>query len=324
MPTTRNKIRDAMLTFAPMRELLFFIYQKKVYKGRIDKKISSLLSGRKKLSDKRIDNLIISLTSFPQRIDEIKYTVYSLLDQTTLPEKIILWLAESQFPNKEQDLPNDLLAFRDFGLVINWCEDLKSYKKLIPALEQFRDYYIVTADDDLYYKRNWLEELWLEHMKYPEDLVCHYANKIRFKDKDILPYSQWEIDLRKSAAGFDIFCCSGGGVVFHQKYLHKDITRKDLYSTLAPHADDIWFYFMAVLNNTKIRIVKNPHKLKYTNPYREYGLNNEYRLSQVNVDDNHNDRQFNNVLSHYGHHAHALVARGEHSYQCTLNMPPRF
>jgi hypothetical protein len=38
----------------------------------VDKKITALLNGKRKLSEKKIDGLIVSLTSFPQRIDEIK------------------------------------------------------------------------------------------------------------------------------------------------------------------------------------------------------------------------------------------------------------
>ena len=307
MTLNNTKMKKILLSIPPIREILFFVFQKKAYKGIVDRKISLLLNAKKKLSKTRIDNLIVSLTSFPQRIAEVKYTVYSLLDQTVLPEKIILWLAESQFPNKEQELPDDLLFFKKFGLVISWCEDLKSYKKLIPALKKFPDYYIVTADDDIYYKRKWLEKLWFEHLKYPDKLVCHFAHKIFFKNGNILPYAQWKKCIRNKKADFKTFGCSGGGVVFHKKYLFKDIDRKDLFLNLAPYADDIWFYFMVILNDTKILVVRRPHKLKYINPYREYGLNKEYRLSSVNIDESYNDQQFINILSHYNINLYSLI-----------------
>ena len=44
-----------------------------------------------------------SLTSFPQRMYEIHYTLYSLLTQTIKPAKVILWLGREQFPNLEKD-----------------------------------------------------------------------------------------------------------------------------------------------------------------------------------------------------------------------------
>jgi len=306
MPTKR-KIRDLLLSFAPTRELMFFIFQKKVYKKLADKKIATLLKGKRKLSERKIDNLIVSLTSFPQRISEIKYVIYSLLDQTILPEKIILWLAESQFPNKERDLPQDLLALRKFGFTVEWCEDLRSYKKLIPALEQFPDYYIATADDDLYYKKNWLEKLWLGHLEFPQDVVCHLAERILVDDKCVLPYMQWTKYIRVSEVGFQAFCCSGGGILFHKKYLYEDIEKKELFLNLSPCADDFWFYFMIILKNTKIRVVKKPWKIKYVNPYREYGLNNGYKLSTANMDGGLNDKQLKNILEYYKIDLHSLI-----------------
>lgn len=33
---------------------------------------------------------------------------------------IILQLSEDEFPNKENDLPENLLKLKEFGLTINW------------------------------------------------------------------------------------------------------------------------------------------------------------------------------------------------------------
>ena len=57
--------------------------------------------------------LIISLTSFPQRMYEIHYTLYSLLTQTVKPAKVILWLGIEQFPNKEKDIPEKVLKLKE-------------------------------------------------------------------------------------------------------------------------------------------------------------------------------------------------------------------
>jgi hypothetical protein len=177
---------------------------------------------------------------------------------------------------------------------------LRSYRKLIPALEQFSDYYIVTADDDIYYSRKWLEKLWYEHLKYPDNPVCHIAHKIIFKNKKVLPYTQWKKCIKTEETDFQIFGCGGGGILYHKKYLYKDINRKDIFMNLALYADDIWFYFMVVLNGNSYKIVRNPfNRIKYVNPYREYGLNEEYKLSTVNVEANLNDEQFKKVLEHY-------------------------
>jgi hypothetical protein len=296
------KIKRVLLEIPFTRELLFFVFQKKVYKSNIDRKIHKLLKENKRLSNNQIEGLIVSLTSFPERIDEIKYTIYSLLDQTVLPEKIILWLAESQFPYKENGLPNELLSLKKYGLDIRWCEDLKSYKKLIPAIKNFPDYFIVTADDDLYYNREWLRKIWFEHLRHPDEVICHLAKEIKFDNNNhVLPYKEWKLIFRSCHSSFIYFPLCGAGALFHRKYLSAQITNKGLFFELTPYADDIWFYFMIVLHNIRIRIVENPcSRLKYTDPYREYYLSHQFTLSSINSGDNkQNDVQFKRILNYY-------------------------
>jgi hypothetical protein len=41
---------------------------------------------------------IVSLTSCPERMYDIHFCTFSLLNQITKPDAVILWLAEEQFP----------------------------------------------------------------------------------------------------------------------------------------------------------------------------------------------------------------------------------
>jgi len=298
----KDNIRTALLSFAPTRELLFFIFKKRIYKRLTDKRISAFLRSGRKPRGEKIDGLIVSLTSFPQRIGEVKYAVYSLIDQTLHPEKIVLWLAESQFPNKEKDLPEELTAFEKHGLAIRWCEDLRSYKKLIPALEHFPDYFIATADDDIYYDRRWLERLWKSHLDNPGCVICHVAKVVEFDGGgEIIPFTKWKRNTRDDSPPRLNVQLGAGGVLYHRKYLHDDIRRKDLFQRLAPYADDLWFYFMAFLKGTPVRVAKNScDNVKYVNPYREYGFEEGYTLLTDNVNNGGNDRQFRNLIDHYG------------------------
>jgi hypothetical protein len=296
-----KKIKRILLKFLFTREVYFFILQKKVYKKLIDINIRKMLEGKQKLTDKKISGLIVSLTSFPERISEIKYVIYSLLNQSLLPEKIVLWLAESQFLNKEKDLPKELLNFKELGLEIHWCEDIKPYKKLIPSLLNFPDYYILTADDDIYYRRKWIQKIWHEHDIHPNDVVCHIAKKIKFdKNSDIIPYMQWQRNIKPCDSSFIYFPLCGGGALFHKTLVSNEIVNKELFLKLSPYADDIWFYIMAVKNNVRIRVVRNPYnQIKYVNPYRDYKLIDQYTLTSQNVDNNQNDIQFKKIIEYY-------------------------
>ena len=102
-------------------------------------------------TEKRDVRVIASLTTFPERITSVKETIKALLLQTCKPDELVLWLANEQFPEGEQSLPQDLLALKEFGLTIKWCKDIRSYKKLIPALKEYPNDIIITFDDDYYY-----------------------------------------------------------------------------------------------------------------------------------------------------------------------------
>ena len=105
-------------------------------------------------NEKRNKRIVVSLTSFPERMEDIHFGLYSLLNQSLKPDLVVLWLAKSQFPNFEKDLPQTVLSLKENGLTIKWCEDLHSYKKLLPSLESYPNDIIVTADDDIYYHNN--------------------------------------------------------------------------------------------------------------------------------------------------------------------------
>lgn len=200
--------------------------------------------------------LIVSLTSYPARIETVNQTIKSILNQSIKADKVILWLAPEQFPNKEKDLPEQLLSLRAKGLTIDWYHDIKSYKKLIPTLKKYPDAIIVTADDDNIYAVNWLEKLYNSYIKHPQDISCHRITKF------INNGSHFSI----ITGGHDYYKKSSylnklvglGGVLYPPHCFYKDILNEDLIMKLAPTNDDQWFWFQAMLNHVKVRVVDNP------------------------------------------------------------------
>lgn len=247
--------------------------------------------------EKRSIPLIVSLTSYPKRIKELKFTVYSLLNQEVKPDKLILWLANSEFPNKEMDLPIELLKFRDNGLTIKWCDITKSYKKLIPALNEYPDCIIVTADDDLFYPEDWLKKLYEEHEMYPQDILSHRCRKIDFDGDKIKKYLDWKMITGPDDASCLNFFTTGGGVLFPPHCLDEKVFDTDLYDKLCPTGDDIWFWSMALINDTKTRVVKdNIHEITYVNPARDILFNKDTLWS---YNETHNDKQLDNILNNF-------------------------
>lgn len=282
-------IKKIILSHRILYEIYFFLSGKKLKKRKIDKKVCKL----KICESTVIPDLIVSLTSYGERLSDLKYTLYSLVTQTVKPEKIIVWLAYGEI------VPNEIKIFEKFGVEFDFCEDLKSYKKLIPSIQKYPHKFIVTADDDLFYRKNWLEEIWNCHLRYPTDKITHIAHRMVFDTNNILQnYNFWEKAVSKTEGC--LFPTGGGGTLYLPGENYEDICKSEIFMKLCPKADDVWFFFMGFLKQEKVRLVSKPHnKLKYVDIYKEYGLNGRYSLQSENVGENLNDQQIRNVMNYY-------------------------
>lgn len=204
---------------------------------------------------KREVKIIVSLTSFPARIDTVDITIKSLLLQSLKPDEIILWLAREQFPEEENGLPGKLLELRKYGLTISWCNDLKSYKKLLPALHMYPEDIIVTADDDVYYERQWLRRLYAGYVEAPNYVHCHRITKVYIRDNE---YQMKEGEFEVYPFPSFLHKLTGvGGVLYPPHILCQEVLDEEKCRKLAPTNDDVWFWLMAVLNGARVNVVKN-------------------------------------------------------------------
>lgn len=252
------------------------------------------------LEEKRTKKIIVSLTSFPERIPDIHFCIYSLLTQDFKPDMVVLWLAEEQFPNKEADLSDELLGLKKNGLTIKWCHDIRPYKKLIPALKEFPNDYIVTVDDDIFYHSNWLKNIWNQYNKSPNTIIACRARRLNLKSDGLIDsYSNWNIINEKNESSFLNFPTGAGGVLYFPNALCEKVFDESLFLKLCPSGDDIWFWAMAILNKTKITVIEKPiDSLTYINVARESGILNNLTLWNLNKD-GMNDIQMNNAISKY-------------------------
>jgi hypothetical protein len=249
-------------------------------------------------------DVIVSLTSFPARITDVHYAVYSLLTQTLRPRKVVLWLAEEQFPDKNRGLPHELLRLMENGLEILWTHNLRAYTKLVPALRAYGDAVIVTADDDVFYRKDWLSLLYMDYCRHNREkmVYAHRAHRVRLlAEGGLCPYKQWrQMEGAEYEPSFFNFATGCMGVLYPPGVLHGDVLNEDLFMRLAPMADDVFYWAMAICNNTKIKVVPdNQPVMIAVNIEREAGMNGDYTLHSENVDAGKNDEQLANVLEYY-------------------------
>ena len=188
--------------------------------------------------------------------------------------RIVLWLAEEQFPKKEAQLPENLLKLKDLGLEIKWCEDLRSYKKLVPSLREFPNDIIVTADDDMYYKEDWLEGLYNAYLEAPNNIYTRRGCRAEISDGkiNILKPRSYNFDYNFPTDCNNLLM-GGSGTLYPPHSLHKDIFDVEQIKTLIPTHDDIYFWIMGILNGTKIGVVGGfDYSFYYTEAAKSDGL----------------------------------------------------
>lgn len=209
--------------------------------------------------EEREKKIIASLTTFPERINSVSKTIKTLMNQTVKADEIVLWLAEEQFKGKENSLPSELKALKEFGLQIKWTNDIKSYKKLIPALKEYPDDIIITFDDDIYYEKDTIEVLYNSYLKNKNEIQANRTWRIELKNDKIRPLDSscliWNYEKYKEASFLNtIIGC--GGVLYPPHSLCEDVLDESKFTEIVPTQDDIWFWGMALLNGTKIRLNK--------------------------------------------------------------------
>lgn len=259
------------------------------------------------LADNKGDNqVVISLTSYGNRVQTVDLAIRSLMMQTLRPKAILLWLDRSL---SEDILPTRLLELQKYGLKIFYgCEDMLGHKKYWYAMQQFPNQSIITVDDDLIYPRNLVESLVCVGAKYPDSVIARRVHRIRFDaDGVVLPYSKWDYEytpgLKPKA---DLLATTGAGVLYRPwMYQYLIYKWKDIRK-VAPSADDLWMKGAEVAAGIDVVWTPNSCPMPYEIPTVRIGNT----LSDTNCSGNGNDEAFARVLSYFSLTADTFLTEG--------------
>lgn len=245
------------------------------------------------------NDIILSLTSYGKRVnDTLPYALYSMLIQTLCPSKIVVYLDKDNWDDKK--LPAILKKMKDIGVEFHYCEDIRSYKKLIPALRMFPNNPIITLDDDFYYNIHFVERMTIAYNKSDKKTILGQWGCVpQKKDGKYLPYNQWPdgiYNVRDSEISFYGCCCCYPPHVFDD-----EILKKEIFMQLCPTADDIWFWAMEERQHIKREYIKPAGYGQniYVNRCEEYWVDVENTLMSQNVKGGQNDIQFRAVVDYY-------------------------
>ena len=268
--------------FTPFRRILRYITRKYTFRYFANTPIGV----PKKQSD-----IIVSLTSFPGRIDEVYLVIESMLRQTVAPKRILLWLSKEQFANIE--LPYNLKSLENEIFNIRFVDgDIRSHKKYYYVFSEFPQNKVLIIDDDLFYPFDMIEKMVDAANKYPNTIICRFGSVIKYENDKILPYKKWWNEIAGECDNQNFFFGSGGGILLEKKMLYKDILNIDLAMQLTPLADDIWL-------NAMINLAGTPKYKIYSGLIMQIQEEQQYRLSNDNVENDFNTEQLYRIIGYY-------------------------
>lgn len=235
--------------------------------------------------------LMVSLTSIPSRLGRLHLTIRSLLAGEQKAVKVVLWLNHAlrgAVPDSLGRMEGPLFEIRFAGLT-------SSHRKLVHALDAFPGTTIVTCDDDVMYDSTWLVRLHDDHRRHPDSVIAHQCRRISYDEAgSLLPYRHWPTETRTDVASPNLMPVGYGGVLYPPDCLFRDVCNADLFLTLAPVADDIWFKAMSLLRGTSVRRSSQPGD----KPVPIIG-SQAVSLQKANIGLDRNREQWEAVSAHY-------------------------
>lgn len=206
----------------------------------------------------RSRRIIVSLTSFKSRLKYVPEVVSSILSGTMRPTKIVLTL----FKGDLEYVTGDLQSLIDDGsvelIVVN--DDIKPHLKYFYVMQKYRNYAIITIDDDVVYTPDLVESLYNEYMKHPNCICARRCHLIkRYKDGNLLPYKSWGWQNKSCVEPrYDLFATGVGGVLYPPDILNIDESMMDGVKACI-NADDIYLKWLELNKGIKTVWVSNNH-----------------------------------------------------------------
>ncbi len=235
--------------------------------------------------------VVVSLASIPSRLGIVGLTIRSILNQDILPKKVVLWLHK----DLKNDIPQKLAALEGDLFSIEFSDYHSSHRKLVDTLRLFPDNVIVTCDDDMMYRKNWLSKLYEMHQKYPSYIVANHTRCISYDSNGkLLPYTAWEFGSKSCKTENAVLPIGAGGTLYPPGALDARVHNRALFLELTPKADDLWFKAMALLNDTKSILAENRGK----DPIPIWG-SQKVSLKKSNIKEDKNRTQWLALMEHF-------------------------
>lgn len=121
----------------------------------------------------KAEHIIISLTSWAPRFNNLPMVLDSIFAQTYPPDKVVLNIDENE------TIPDYLEKYiSEHGIEVFFTPNTRVYKKLIPTLKRYPESLVISIDDDWIYPETMIEDFMNCHMKHPDQPISGNREKL--------------------------------------------------------------------------------------------------------------------------------------------------
>ena len=219
-------------------------------------------------NEKYDKEIIVSMTSFPPRIDTIRWTLESIIRQSMKPNRIEIWLSEDEFPGRE--IPEVLKEYEKKGVEIFFTPlDLKPHKKCFHTAQHNRDSIIITLDDDVLYSEDVVKRLYECYLQSDRhSVICELGHEILLtEDGRPKMYSEWNWEAKGIKGPSNLLMAKGaGGILYPAGFFSDNYFDIETIKDCCLMADDLWLKFIEIRNRYPVlktkRYAKNVYCVK--------------------------------------------------------------
>lgn len=151
---------------------------------KIKTKFMKYFPAFKKIVELRQKKIIVSFTSYYKRFNYLLSIIDTIRSQSLLPNKIILILYKDDFLKFHLNITK--------VEIIKVNENINPHKKYFYTMINYRDYAIITLDDDIYYSSDTIKSLYKSYIKHPNIISGRRTHYIKHQEnKEIDNYLNW-------------------------------------------------------------------------------------------------------------------------------------
>ena len=222
----------------------------------------------------------VTLTSMSQNQRILLSTLKSLLGQSRLPDRILIYLSEEPFlldkgftDRGMSDALHEYLSSHPL-IEVRWTENVGPYRKLAPLLLEIRekeekeekDILLLTVDDDTVYHPRLIENMMKDFERYGGQACINYRGFGMDLSRGIDEISYERRLPNENSLSVTNFATGKGGVLYHPRHFSEEVYSilfdRERWSELCPTNDDIWWNFARMASGTPLYL---RHDVPYMN-----------------------------------------------------------